>query len=167
MALIRKGQIAEGMAALRRGAGWWGGPRPHLNSVLAEGMAQSGDLAGALDLINEVIAEAGSEERWLYAETLRIKGWLLSLNGDPAAAECAYIASLDWARRQQAKSWELRTATGYARLMRDQGRVGEARELLAPVYGWFTEGFATKDLRDAKALLEELADAPTLPQGGR
>ena len=61
------------------------------------------------------------------------------------------------ARRQQAKSWELRTATSYARLLRDQGRIAEAYELLAPVYGWFTEGFATKDLMEAKALLNELA----------
>jgi predicted ATPase len=90
-------------------------------------------------------------------------GRALSLRRNPPyqglaeGAERAYIASLDWARQQQAKSWELRTATSYARLMRDHGRVGEAHELLAPVYGWFTEGFATKDLRDAKALLEELA----------
>jgi hypothetical protein len=63
---------------------------------------------------------------------------------------------LDWARTQQAKSWELRTATSYARLMRDQGRAREARDLLAPVYACFTEGFATKDLKDAKALLEKL-----------
>jgi len=67
------------------------------------------------------------------------------------------------ARAQQAKSWELRTATSYARLMRDQGRVGEAYELLAPVYGWFTEGFGTKDLKDAKALLDVLVDASALP----
>jgi predicted ATPase len=119
-------------------------------------MAHGGDLAGAFDLIDEVIAQAerpGWEERWYYAESLRIKGWLLSRKGDRGGAERAYIASLDWARRQQAKSWELRTATGYARLIGDQGRVEEAYELLAPVYGWFTEGFATKDLRDAKTLL--------------
>jgi predicted ATPase len=82
---------------------------------------------------------------------------VLSLQGDPAEAERAYLGSLDWARTQRAKSWELRTATSYARLMRDRGRAHEAHDLLAPVYGWFTEGFATKDLRDAKALLEELA----------
>jgi predicted ATPase len=98
----------------------------------------------------------GWEERHYYAEALRIKSWLLSVKGDSAGAERSYIASLDWARQQQAKSWELRTATSYARLMRDQGRVGEAYELLAPVYAWFTEGFATKDLKDAEALLEEL-----------
>jgi predicted ATPase len=81
---------------------------------------------------------------------------MLSLKGDPEAAEGAYIASLDWARQQQAKSWELRTATSYARLLRDQGRAREAHDLLAPIYGWFTEGFDTPDLKEAKALLDEL-----------
>ena len=65
--------------------------------------------------------------------------------------------SLEVARQQQAKSWELRAAMSLARLWRDQGKVPEARELLAPVYGWFTEGFDTRDLKEAKALLEELA----------
>jgi predicted ATPase len=63
---------------------------------------------------------------------------------------------LEIARRQQAKSWELRAATSYARLMRDQGRAREAVDLLAPIYGWFTEGFGTKDLKEAKQLLDEL-----------
>ena len=164
IALIRKGQAAEGMALLRRGLAVWedGGGRvgsPYAKSALAEGMAQAGDLAGALDLIDEAIAQVerpGWEERYYYAEIHRVKGRLLLLKGDLAGAERAYIASLDWARTQQAKSWELRTATSCARLMRDQGRVGEAYDLLAPVYAWFTEGFATKDLKDAKALLEEL-----------
>jgi hypothetical protein len=98
-------------------------------------------------------------------ETLRIKGGILALEGNLEAAECAYIASLEWAQQQQAKSWELRTATSYARLMRDQGRAREARDLLAPIYGWFTEGFGTKDLKDAKALLYELANAAPLSAG--
>jgi predicted ATPase len=174
IALIRKGQTAEGMALLEKGIVVWeeGGGRlctPCWRSILAEGMAQLGDLDGALHLINEVIAEVerpDREERWYYAETLRIKGSLLSLKGDPAAAERAYIASLDWARTQQAKSWELRTATSYARLLREQGRVGEAHELLAQVYGWFTEGFGTKDLKEAKALLDELRDGLTAGVGG-
>jgi predicted ATPase len=165
IALIRKGQTAEGMALLRRGLAVWeeSGGRvnsPQCKSVLAEGMAQLGDLAGAVDLIDEAIAQVerpGWEERYYYAEILRTKGWVLSLQGDSAAAERAYRASLDWARTQQAKSWELRTATSYARLMRERGRAREARDLLAPVYGWFTEGFATKDLKDAKALLSELS----------
>ena len=125
-------------------------------SVLAEGLAQLGDLVGAFDLIDQVIAQIerpGWEERHYYAETLRIKGWLLSLKGELEAEERAYIASLDWARTQEAKSWELRTATSYARLMRDQGRAREARALLAPIYGWFTEGFDTADLKEAKGLL--------------
>jgi predicted ATPase len=164
-ALIRKGRVAEGMASLERGLSVWetsGGRAngPYNKSVLAEGRAQLGDFAGALVLIDEAIAQVerpGWEERYYYAETLRIKGWILALEGELEVAKQAYIASLDWARQQQAKSWELRTTTSYARLMRDQGRVGEAYELLAPVYGWFTEGFATKDLKDAKALLDELS----------
>jgi predicted ATPase len=71
-------------------------------------------------------------------------------------AERNYVASLDWARQQQAKSWELRTATSYARLMCDQGRIREAYDLLEPIYGWFTEGFGTKDVKEAKALLDQL-----------
>jgi predicted ATPase len=164
-ALIRKGRVAEGIAVLERGVAVWeeGGGRvysPYLKSVLADGIAQRGELDSALDLIDKITAQVERpdwEERHYYAETLRIKGWLLALKGDPAGAERAYLASLDWARTQQAKSWALRTATSYARLMRDQGRVSEAQELLAPVYGWFTEGFATKDLKEAKALLDELA----------
>jgi predicted ATPase len=153
------------MALLERGLALWesaGGrsANPYFKSSLAEGMAQLGDLDPALRLIDEVIAQVerpGWEERHYYAETLRIKGRLLALKGDLEGAEGAYLASLGWARQQQAKSWELRTATSYARLLRDQGRVREARELLAPVYGWFSEGFGTKDLMDAKALLAELA----------
>jgi hypothetical protein len=109
------------------------------------------------------LRQPGWEERLYYVDALLVKGWLHLLKGEPAAAERCYRAALDWARAQQAKSWELRTATSYARLMRDQGRVGEAYELLAPVYGWFTEGFGTKDLKDAKALLDVLVDASALP----
>jgi len=170
-ALIRKGQVSEGMALAESGLAIYeeGGGRcnsPYGKAVLAEGRAQLGNLAGALDLIDQVIEQIerpGWEERHYYAEALRTKGWLLSLKGDPAGAERAYIASLDWARTQRAKSWELRTATSFARLLRDRGRVREAHELLAPVCAWFTEGFATKDLKEAKVLLDELADASASP----
>jgi predicted ATPase len=161
------------MAALERGIAAWeegGGYKPYAKSVLAQGMAQLDGVDGALELIDDVIGQIerpGWEERHYFAEALRTRGWLLSLKGDPAEAERSYLASLDWARQQQAKSWELRTATSYARLMRDQGRDREAYQLLAPVYGWFTEGFGTKDLQEAKALLEELeesgAPAPATP----
>jgi predicted ATPase len=166
IALIRKGQTAEGVPLLEKGLALWEagvGPTgsPYMRTVLAAGVAQQGNLDGALHLIDAVIAEIEGpdrQERHAYAEALRIKGWLLALKDDAAGAECSYIASLDWARTQQAKSWELRTATSYARLMRDQGRAREAHDLLTPVYAWFTEGFATKGLKEAKALLDELGD---------
>jgi predicted ATPase len=81
---------------------------------------------------------------------------MLSLKGDLEGAEQNYRASLDWASQQQAKSWELRTSTSLARLWQSQGKRKEAHDLLAPIYGWFTEGFDTKDLKEAKALLDEL-----------
>jgi predicted ATPase len=82
---------------------------------------------------------------------------MLSLKNDLDGAEKNYGASLDWAREQKAKSWELRTSTSLARLWRQQGKRKEAHDLLAPVYNWFTEGFDTKDLKEAKALLDELS----------
>jgi predicted ATPase len=81
---------------------------------------------------------------------------MLALKDEPEGAEKSYLASLDWAREQQAKSWELRTSTSLARLWQSQGKNKEAHDLLAPVYDWFTEGFDTKDLKEAKALLEGL-----------
>ena len=80
----------------------------------------------------------------------------MSPEHDVMRAEAYFEHALAIARQQQAKSWELRAATSMARLWRDQGKRGEARELLAPVYSWFTEGFDTLDLKEAKALLEEL-----------
>jgi len=77
--------------------------------------------------------------------------------GDPMAADASYREALALAQQQSAKLWELRAAMSLARLWRDQGKRAEARDLLAPVYGWFTEGFGTPVLREAKALLEELA----------
>jgi len=82
---------------------------------------------------------------------------MLSLKGDSDGAEQNYHASLEVAREQQAKSWELRTSTHLARLWQSQGQRKKAYELLAPVYEWFTEGFGTRDLIEAKALIDELA----------
>ena len=103
-----------------------------------------------------------TKERWLEAEVYRTGGEiaLLSPNPDAAKAKAYFERALTVARQQQAKSWELRAALSLARLWRDQRKVQQARELLAPVYGWFTEGHNTRDLKEAKALLEELgADA--------
>lgn len=97
-----------------------------------------------------------TEARWFQAETLRLCGDLLLATGDPAAAEASYLEALALACRQSAKLWELRASTSLARLWRDQGNRTAAHELLAPVQGWFTEGFGTPDLKEAKALLDEL-----------
>jgi predicted ATPase len=102
--------------------------------------------------------ECSTEERWFEAEANRIAGEIalkLPLR-DVAKASAHFKQALAVARQQQAKSWELRAAISLARHWRDQRKVQEARELLAPVYGWFTEGFGTRDLKEAKALLEEL-----------
>ncbi len=99
-----------------------------------------------------------TKETWFEAEVNRIAGEIaLKSELDAAKAEGYFERSLAVARQQQAKSWELRAAMSIARLWRDQGKPQQARELLAPVYGWFTEGFDTLDLKEAKALLEELA----------
>jgi predicted ATPase len=104
-----------------------------------------------------------TDGRLFESDLHRLRAELLNATGDEAAAEQSYCQALAVARRQQAKLWELRAATGLARLWRDQGKPTQAHELLAPVYGWFAEGFATPALQEAKALLEELADAPASP----
>ena len=99
---------------------------------------------------------SGTGERWLEAELYRHKGQLLLRQGQSEDAEDFYRKALSIAREQEAKLWELRAAVSLARLRRDQSRHAEARDLLSPVYGWFTEGFDTPDLKEAKALLDEL-----------
>ena len=101
-----------------------------------------------------------TNERWFEAEVKRIAGEiaLTAPERDAAKAEVYFERALAVARKQQAKSWELRAAMSMARLWRDQRKPQQARELLAPVYGWFTEGFDTRDLKEAKALLNELHD---------
>jgi predicted ATPase len=110
--------------------------------------------------ISEAMTQIGTtEERWCEAEVNRIAGEieLMSPQPDAAKAKAYFERARAVACQQQAKSWELRAAMSLARLWRSQGKVSEARELLALVYGWFTEGFDTRDLKEAKALLEELA----------
>ena len=97
-----------------------------------------------------------SNERWWEAEIHRLKGVLLLSQGNATQSESCFKRSIRIARQQQASSLELRAATSLARLWSDQGRRVKARDLLAPVYGWFTEGFDTPDLKDARALLDAL-----------
>jgi predicted ATPase/DNA-binding winged helix-turn-helix (wHTH) protein len=129
-------------------------------SSLAEALAGVGDVAEGLAAMDEALARyENDEEHWCMAELLRIKGELLLLESGPQAvarAEDHFDQALDLARRQGTLSWELRAATSHARLWRDQARTKEARELLAPVYDQFTEGFATTDLKAAKALVDDL-----------
>jgi hypothetical protein len=165
ISLAQQGRLSEGIEHMQRGIQFWeaAGAKtvtPYIRSRLGEAIALSGDVDGGLshvDAMLEQIAKPGWQERGHLAEILRLKGWMLSLKGDLAGAERNYLASLDWAREQQAKSWELRTATSLARLWQAQGKRKEAYDLLAPIYGWFTEGFGTKDLIEAKALLAGLA----------
>jgi predicted ATPase len=98
-----------------------------------------------------------ANERWWEADINRTAGEIALLSSQPAKAQTHFEKALAVARSQQAKSWELRAAMSLARLWREQGKVQQAHELLAPVYGWFTEGFDTRDLMDAKTLLKSLA----------
>ena len=99
-----------------------------------------------------------SNERWFEAEANRIAGQIILLSREPntAKAQAYFERALQIGRRQQAKSWELRAAISMARLWSDQGKREQAHALLAPIYGWFTEGFDTSDLKEARGLLDEL-----------
>ena len=133
---------------------------PLFLTLLAETLALAGKLEEGLAALDDALAKTAiSGERGLDAEIHRLRGELTGRLAypDPAKAEESFRTALAIAREQGTRGYELRAATSLARLWGEQGRRGEARELLAPVYGWFTEGFDTADLKDAKALLEELA----------
>src|SRR5262249_19115524 len=131
----------------------------HYFAVLAEAYRASGDTNGALDAVNEGLALAArTNERFQEANLLRLRGdLLLDLSAENALeAEQWFREAIETAQWQSAKSWELRAAMSLGRLWQQQGRGAEARELIAGVHGWFTEGFGTPDLVAAKALLAEL-----------
>jgi predicted ATPase len=151
--------MREGMAASRST-----GNRLYLSGTLgflAEAQAKAGQPEDGLATLAEALAlvEETGERHW-EAELYRLKGELLStqsMQGDEAGAEASLQEAIEVARRQRAKSWELRAAVGLARLWQEQGRADEARQMLAEVYDWFTEGFDTADLIEAKTLLDELS----------
>jgi predicted ATPase len=147
--------LRDGSAAYRAtGAEAW---MPSYIALLAGAYEIAGQVEEALALLDkalQIVERTG--ERWFAAELNRHKGQLLLRQGHWEAAEELYRKALSIAVEQEAKMWELRAAVSLARLRQDQGRRAEARDLLAPVYGWFTEGFDTPDLKDAKALLDEL-----------
>jgi len=133
---------------------------PFRETLLAEAKAASGEFAtGLRSLDAQLAAIERTGERWFHAEALRVRGELLLMQtrGDAADVEDAFLRAIEVAADQRAASFQLRASTSLARLWRDQGKRTEARDLLAPIYSWFTEGFDTPDLKEAKALLDELS----------
>jgi predicted ATPase len=134
--------------------------RPYFLALLAEASGQAGQPEAGLTVLAEAVTlVAATEERWWEAELYRLQGELLCHLPRPAVgqAETCFQQAVDVARHQQAKALELRAAMSLARLWQRQGKRAEARELLAPIYAWFTEGFDTTDLQEAKGLLDALA----------
>ena len=132
---------------------------PLFLSYLARANAEIGQFGEASTKISEAMTAVEiTKERWHEAELNRVAGEIALLGTEPdvAKAEAYFARALEVARQQQAKAWELRAAMSMARLLCAQGNLGHARDILAPVYDWFTEGFGTPDLREAKLLLEEL-----------
>ena len=135
--------------------------RSEFLALLAEAYGKAEQVEEGLRTVAEALAFVErTEERYYEAELYRLQGELLLQQSPDNATEAAacFHRALDVSRNQAAKSWELRAATSLARLWQQQGKNAEARELLAPVYGWFTEGFDTADLKDAKALLDTLSE---------
>jgi predicted ATPase len=147
--------LAQGLAAIRATGAVVSTPGVLMG--LAWTCAKVGRIVEAMNCLAEAAQHIETtEERVVEAELHRLRGELLTAIGDKAAANHSYQQAIAVAQRQRAKAWELRAATSLARLWRDQGKRTEARDLLAPIYGWFTEGFDTPVLQDAKALLDQL-----------
>jgi predicted ATPase len=163
--LAEGGQTELGIGQMRQGLDAWKATgalshRPYQLALLAEAQGRAGRPKEGLAALDEALAiSTATGERFWEAELYRLQGDLALTRADPepAAAEVSFRQALEVARRQQAKSLELRALVGLSRLCQRQGRAGEVRPLLAQTCGWFTEGFETRDLREAKALLEELA----------
>jgi predicted ATPase len=160
--MVRNGNVAEGISLMRsglaayhaNGAVAW---MPYIHLLLAGAHEITGQIEESLALLDEalqIIETTGA--RWLSAELNRHKGQILLRQGHSEAAEELYRRALNIAENQQAKLWELRAAMSLARLRLDQGRHPRARDLLATIYGWFTEGFDTPDLKEANILLQKL-----------
>jgi predicted ATPase len=160
--MVKNGDLTRGISLLRTGWAAYSATgtdmwTPYNTALLARACEIAGQIEEGLALLDDalqIVERTG--QRWFAAELNRHKGRLLLRQGYTEAAEELYRKTLSIAEEQGAKMWELRATTSLARLRRDQGRHAEARDLLAPVYGWFTEGFAAPDLKEAKALLDEL-----------
>ncbi len=168
--VIKRGDSATGLRLLRAGLDELGQAKfaalRLVTFLMAEALGSAGQIADGLAMIEETISRSeNTEERWLVGELLRVRGELILLQDAPgatAAAEDHFRQALDWARRQEALSWELRAATSLARLLQAQDRSADAAGLLKPVYDRFTEGFDTADLKAAIALLDALVQPDPL-----
>jgi predicted ATPase len=172
-ALAEQGQTEERITQIRQGLTAWRATGaelwpPYFLALLAEAHGEEGQTDEGLRMLAEALALMDkTDERWWEAELYRLKGQLTlksivktSQNKSQASlgseAEECFLKALEVARKQQAKSLELRAVMSLSRLWQQQGKKSEARQMLAEIYGWFTEGFDTKDLQEAKALLQEL-----------
>jgi adenylate cyclase len=161
--IVCQGAIDKGETELRRGLAAWvaNGNEWHKGewlSWLAEACVKMGRTDEALDLLVEALAFVErTDERYYEAEIRRLYGEVLLQQGNEAEAKASYRAAIEVARQQQARSWELRATTSLSRLLQRQGKREEAHDMLAEIYGWFTEGFGTADLIEAKELLAEFA----------
>jgi class 3 adenylate cyclase/predicted ATPase len=159
---VNTGDLPAGISLLRSGSSAYSATGaktriPYHVALLAKAYEIAGQVEEALFLLDEALQIAESiGERWFASELYRHKGRLMLRQGDSDAAENLYREALAIAKKQEAKLWELRAATSLAELVRDQGRRSEAYDILAPVYGWFIEGFDTEDLKGAKTLLEDV-----------
>ncbi len=163
-ALTAQGEREEGITQMRQGLFAWRATgaelnRPYFLSLLAEAYGKVGQPKEGLTVLAEALTIVDNTgQRYCEAELHRRKGelWLMQQGQKVGEAEECFRQALDIARRQQAKSLELRAAKSLSRLWQQQGKRDEARQMLAEIYGWFTEGFDTADLKEARALLEEL-----------
>jgi predicted ATPase len=162
--LVSRGETRAGLTLAQKGwTGWTAtGSKYHGTyylGLLAQAYERADQSDEALDLVDRALETADKiGERWFEAELRRLQGeWLAAHRQERQRAEACFHHAIDLARSQNAKVFELRAAISLARLWRDQGKPQQARELLAPVYCWFTEGFDTFDLKEAKALLEALS----------
>ena len=179
MALILRGwclaalaRADEGIPLLTAGLAGWHELgfvilRPWVLTLLGDACRMAGQWQAALGHLAAARRLAKeTQDRWCQAETVRLNGDVLAAMGDRAGAGASFHEAIAIAQQQSAKFWELCAAVSFARLWRDEGKGAEARDLLAPVYGWFTEGFGTPVLQEAKDLLEELSDEQALPGRG-
>ena len=175
--LSEQGQHAEGIAQLEGALDAWqavgmANHLPEFLAMLAEMQGKAGRPEKGLSILNEVLEIVGrTDERYYEAEVHLLRGELLLASGigDEPAAEAGFRLAIKVARRHGARMSELRATTSLCRLLQQQGKRDEAHEMLAEIYGWFTEGFDTADLQEAQALLEQLgatARDRTQPGGG-